>query len=173
MRVQVLTSSTATASFPGIGRWWRGKPFNSLALEVTHRFDGTNEAAVNEWFRDTYGTCVTQTGNFLLGFLSESENNTIAAGLTNVVMDHLETSSTATAAPTWCSAADPPRRSSRALDSELHGIFRTTTGPTSPMSPSGAVLSIQPRSVTLQLTTFMGYFMTHLLMLGKLGSSAV
>ena len=30
-----------------------------------------------------------QTGNFLLGLLSESENNTIAAGLNNVVMDHL------------------------------------------------------------------------------------
>ena len=30
------------------------------------------------------------TGNFLLGVLSEAENKTIAAGLNDVIMDHVE-----------------------------------------------------------------------------------
>ena len=57
---------------------------------MARRFDGTNEAEVRDWFRDTYGTWLTpQTGNFLLGVLSEAENKTIAAGLNDVIMDHL------------------------------------------------------------------------------------
>ena len=36
------------------------------------------------------------------------------------------------------------------------------------MSGSGAVLSIQPRSATMHLTSYMGYYLTHLLFLGKI-----
>ena len=36
------------------------------------------------------------------------------------------------------------------------------------VSHSGAVLSIQPRSTTLHLTSFAGYFLTHLLFLGQI-----
>jgi hypothetical protein len=36
------------------------------------------------------------------------------------------------------------------------------------VSGSGAVVSIQPRSATLHLTSFMAYFTTHLLFLGKI-----
>ncbi|MDT5105124.1 MAG: hypothetical protein QOI25_2637, partial [Mycobacterium sp.] len=43
----------------GARRWWRGKPFSSLGLEVTRRFDGTNETDVGEWFRAKYGTWLT------------------------------------------------------------------------------------------------------------------
>jgi len=49
------------------------------------------------------------------------------------------------------------------------GYFKYDDRPYEPYaSPSGAVLSIQPRSITLQLTSVMGYFMTHLLMLDKI-----
>ena len=34
------------------------------------------------------------------------------------------------------------------------------------ISPTGRVLSIQPRSATLHLTSYMAYFMTHMLFLG-------
>jgi hypothetical protein len=156
----------------GAARWWRGKSFNALALGVTRRFDGTNEDAVNEWFRDTYGVHLTpRTGNFLLGLMSESENTTIAAGLNTVVMDHLvdvvdrdggtqlvfRSGATKVIEPgSWivnCTGYFPYR------DDLPYEPYAT---------PSGAVLSINPRSATLQLTTFMGYFMTHLMMLGKL-----
>lgn len=57
---------------------------------MARRFDGTNEAEVEEWFRGTYGTWLTpSTSNFVLGVLSESEKQTIAAGLNDVIMDHL------------------------------------------------------------------------------------
>src|ERR1700742_173602 len=36
----------------GAQRWWRGKSFTDFALEVTRRFDGTNETDVGNWFRD-------------------------------------------------------------------------------------------------------------------------
>jgi hypothetical protein len=59
-------------------------------METARRFDGTNETEVGNWYRTTYGTWLTpDTGNFLLGVLSESENKSIAAGLNDVIMDHL------------------------------------------------------------------------------------
>jgi cation diffusion facilitator CzcD-associated flavoprotein CzcO len=46
--------------FPaGARRWWRGESFTNLALRMTRRFDGTNEADVGDWFRAKYGTWVT------------------------------------------------------------------------------------------------------------------
>ena len=155
----------------GAGRWWRGKSFNGLALEVTRRFDGTNETEVGNWIRDTYGTYLTpQTGNFLLGLLSESENKTIATGLNDVIMDHLVD------VVDRDGGADLVLRSgsTKAIQPgswvvNCTGYFKSDDRPYEPyMSSSGAVLSIQPRSITFQLTTFMGYFMTHLLMLGKM-----
>ena len=42
-----------------------------------------------DWHRDNYGTWLTpETGNFLVGVLSEAENKTIADGLNDVIMDH-------------------------------------------------------------------------------------
>ena len=155
----------------GAGRWWRGKTFSSLALEVTRRFDGTNEADVKNWFRDTYGTWLTpETGNFFVGLLSESENKTIAAGLNDVIMDHLvdvvdRNGSTELVFRSGSAKAIQPG----SWIVNCTGYFKYDDRPYEPYaSPSGAVLSIQPRSMTLQLTSVMGYFMTHLLMLDKI-----
>ncbi len=155
----------------GLGRYWRGTPFNDLALEVSDRFDGTNEAAVNEWFRDTYGNHLTpQTGNFLLGLLSDSENETIASGLTEVVMDHLvdvvdRDGQTELVFRSGSTKAIRPG----GWIVNCTGYFNHDGRPYEPyLSPSGAVLSVNPRSLTLQLTSFMGYFMTHLMMLDKI-----
>jgi thioredoxin reductase len=74
----------------GTRRWWGGELLSSIASEVARRFDGTNETDIANWYRMTYGTWFTpETGNFLLGVLSESENKTIAAGLNDVIMDHV------------------------------------------------------------------------------------
>jgi hypothetical protein len=155
----------------GARRWWRGQSFSRLALEVTRRFDGTNETDVKNWFRDTYGTWLTpQTGNFLVGLLSESENRTIAAGLNDVIMDHLvdvvdRNGGTDLVFRSGSTKAIQPG----SWLVNCTGYFKSDDRPYEPyVSRSGAVLSIQPRSVTLQLTTFMGYFMTHLLLLGKI-----
>lgn len=74
----------------GARRWWGGTLTSSIGAEVARRFDGTNETDVANWYRATYGTWSTpDAGNFLLGILSEAENKTIAAGLNDVIMDHL------------------------------------------------------------------------------------
>jgi hypothetical protein len=158
--------------FPtGARRWWRGELVSNLGIEIGRRFDGTNETAVWNWHRARYGTWLTpETGSFLLGNLSESENNNIAAGLNDVIMDHL------------VDAVD--------RDGVTELVFRS--GSTRPIPPgswlvnctgyvmqhdhpyepyvsgSGAMISIQPRSATLHLTTFMGYFLTHLMFLNKI-----
>jgi hypothetical protein len=156
----------------GARRWWRGTPFINLGFEMTRRFDGTNETDVGAWFRDTYGTWLTpQTGNFLLGVLSEAENTTIAAGLNDVIMDHLvdavdrngstdlvfRSGSTKTIQPgSWIVNCTGYFKKSVDRDYVPY------------LSRGGAVLSIEPRSITLHLTSYMGYFMTHLLMRDKL-----
>jgi hypothetical protein len=155
----------------GAARWWRGTSFSSLALDVTRRFDGTNETDVKSWFRDTYGTWLTpETGNFLVGLLSESENKTIASGLNDVIMDHLvdvvdRNGETDLVFRSGSTKAIQPG----SWIVNCTGYFKYDDRPYEPFaSPSGAVLAIQPRSITLQLTSVMGYFMTHLLMLDKI-----
>ncbi|EHB50460.1 FAD dependent oxidoreductase [Mycolicibacterium rhodesiae JS60] len=159
--------------FPtGVRRWWRGKSFTALGAEVTRRFDGTNEMVVADWFRSTYGTWLTpHAGNFLLGVLSESENNAIAAGLNDVITDHLVD------VVDRNGATDLVFRSGSTKAIEPGSWIVNCTGyftkavdrPYVPyVSRGGSVLSIEPRSMTLQLMSFMGYFMTHLLMLDKI-----
>jgi hypothetical protein len=158
--------------FPtGAGRWWGGTLVSSMAAEMGRRFDGTNETEVNDWFRATYGTWLTpQTGNFLLGVLSESENKTIAAGLNDVIIDHLVDvvdSNGATDLVFRSGASKAIQRGSWIVN--CTGYLLQHDYPYEPyVYPSGAVISIQPRSATLHLTSFMGYFLTHLLFLGKI-----
>lgn len=159
-------------AFPkGMRRWWDGQVLSTALAHTARSFDGTNEAAVTDWYRARYGTWVTPaTGNFLFGVLSADETSTIAAGLNRLVMDHL------------VDAVD------RGENTEL--IFRS--GSTTPITPgswivnctgyfnhaqqpyepyvsdSGAVLSLNMSSMTMHLPSYAGYFMTHLLFLDAL-----
>jgi hypothetical protein len=158
--------------FPtGTRRWWGGELGSSIGAEVARRFDGTNEMEVANWFRARYGLWLTPaTGNFLLGWLSESENKTITAGLNDVIMNHLvdavdrgattelvfRSGSTKTISPgSWIV--------------NCTGYFMHLDYPYEPyVSANGAVVSIQPRSATMHLTSFGAYYLTHLLFLGKI-----
>jgi hypothetical protein len=158
--------------FPvGVRRWWEGTRFASLGAEFARRFDGTNEAAVWDWHRNTYGTWLTpETGNFLAGVLSEAENQTISGGLNDVIMDHFvdavdRNGSTEMVLRSGATKAIQP--GSWIVNCTGYLVHREY--PYEPyVSDSGSVLSIQPRSTTLHLTSFAGYFMTHLLFSGKL-----
>ena len=77
--------------FPnGIRQRWTGTLPSGLFTEAGLRFDGTNEAEVQNWLRANYCTWLTPDArNYFAGILSESEKTTIAAGLHEVVMDHL------------------------------------------------------------------------------------
>ena len=159
--------------FPtGIRRWWGGKPFSSLGAGSGASFRRDQRDGRRDWFRDTYGTWLTpETGNFLLGVLSEAENKTIAAGLNDVVMDHFvdavdRNGSTEMVLRSGATKAIQP--GSWIVNCTGY-TFKRDDHPYEPyVSASGAVVSIQPRSATLHLTSFMGYFLTHLLFLGKI-----
>jgi hypothetical protein len=158
--------------FPGgTRRWWGGELVRSIASELARRFDGTNETDVANWYRTTYGTWLTpDTGSFLLGVLSESENKTIAAGLNDVIMDHLADAIDRNGATELVFHSG----STKAIQPgswivNCTGYVLQHDHPYEPyVSSSGAVVSIQPRSATFHLTTFMSYFVTHLMFLDKI-----
>lgn len=160
--------------FPsGARRWSEGELMSSIFREMARRFDGTNEADVMDWFRDNYGIWPTpETGNFLAAILSESENETIAAGLNEVVMDYLAD------VVDRDGGAEVVLRSGATMPFEPGSWVVNCTGslirgehPYEPYtSPSGNILSIQNRSVTIPFPTggASAYFLTHLSFLGKL-----
>jgi hypothetical protein len=158
--------------FPGGNRrWWSGRPLSSVVREVASRFDGTNETDVGKWFRATYGTWLTpDTGDFLLGVLSQSENMTIAAGLNDVIMDHFvdavdRNGSTDLVFRSGASKAIQP--GSWIVNCTGY-VLRNDHSYEPYVSRSGAVISVQSRSATMHLTSYMAYFLTHLLFLGKI-----
>jgi cation diffusion facilitator CzcD-associated flavoprotein CzcO len=155
----------------GARRWWGGSLVSSIARQVSRRFDGTNEKALANWVRAEYGTWLTpETGNFLIGVLSEAENRTIAAGLNEVIMDHLVD------AVDRDGTTELVFRSGATKAIEPGSWIVNCTGyldggdhPYEPyVSEGGSVLSIQNYSATMHLTSFAGYFLTHLLFLGKI-----
>lgn len=155
----------------GAARWWGSKMFRGVGMEAGRRFDGTNEADVEDWYRSTYGTWLTpQTGNFVLGVLSEAENRTIAAGLNDVIMDHtadVVDSNGATEMVFRSGATKAVQPGSWIVN--CTGYLMQQDHPYEPyVSPSGAVVSIQARSATLHLSSYMGYFLSHLLFLDKI-----
>jgi thioredoxin reductase len=163
------------AFFPtGPRRWFGGSLVSTLGVQAARRFDGTNEAAVWDWHRARYGTCVTpESGNFLLGVLSRDECRTIAGGLHEVVMDYLvdavdRDDGVELTFRSGATASAPPG----SWIVNCTGYVGHRNDPYEPyVSAGGSVLSIQARSATMHLSSFMGYFMTHLLMLDKLGDT--
>lgn len=161
--------------FPdGVRRWFGGTLFTAFGEQASRRFDGTNEDEVWRWHRGRYGTWLTpDTGNFLLGVLSEGECRTIADGLRSVTMDYFVD------AVDSAGAVELRFRSGATATVEPGCWIVNCTGylthrddPYEPyLSPGGAVLSIQARSATLHLSSYMGYFMTHMLMLDRLGDT--
>lgn len=161
--------------FPtGLRRWFTGSMVSTLGVETARRFDGTNEDEVWRWHRDRYGTAVTaDAANFLLGVLSEEECRTIGDGLHSVTMDYFVD------AVDRGDAVDLRFRSGATTTIPPGSWIVNCTGyvthrdlPYEPyVSPGGAVLAIHTRSATLHLSSYMGYFMTHLLMLDRLRST--
>jgi hypothetical protein len=159
--------------FPaGVRRWWGGTLGATMADQLAQRFDGTNEAEVQEWFRSTYCHFVTPDAeNFLAGVLSQSENKTISAGLNDVVMDYFED------AIDRNGSTEIVFRSGSTKTIQRGSWIMNCTGylsldnayPYEPyVSATGSVVSIQPRSSTLHLPAFQGYFLGHLLFSGKI-----
>lgn len=163
--------------FPrGARRWWGGRLVSSLGTEFGRRFDGSNEAEVARWYRRTHGTCPTSRAeHFMLGVLSESENRTVADGLDEVVMDHLVDAVDRDGAVELVFRSGESR--TIAAGSWLvncTGYLAVEPMPYEPYTGAdGSVLSINTRSATMHLTSYAGYFMTHLMFQDKLNSVAL
>ena len=142
--------------------------------KVARRFNGGNERDTLKSFRD--GFCISLTpdpSNFLFGFLSESEASTIVKGLNTVVLDRLVDVVDRAGVP----ALEFRSGSSRSVPAgtwivNCTGYLLNEGHAYEPyVSAGGAVLSIQMRSATLQLSSLQAYFMTHLFFLGHLGDA--
>ncbi len=157
--------------FPtGAQRWWGGVELTKMAIEMTRRFDGTNENEVASWFRSVYGTCPTpRATNFMAGVLSEAENATIAAGLNEVVMDHLvDVVDNRGSVDLVLRSGDSKPVTPGSWIVNCTGYLITDEHPYEPyLSGAGSILSIQIRSATLHLTSYAAYFATHLMFLGS------
>jgi hypothetical protein len=160
--------------FPaGVHRWTRGELISSFFTQMARQFDGTNEVDVMDWVRDSCGVWLTpETGNFLGAFLSESENDTIAAGLNESVMDYLVD------VVDRDDGAELEFRSGATMPFEPGSWVVNCTGslmrgehPYEPyLSAGGRILSIQNRSMVIPFPPGgnAAYFLTHLLFLGQL-----
>ncbi len=163
------------AFFPaGARRWWSGTPINTMARQVANRFDGTNEAEVRDWFRSTYGIApMADAKDFLGAYLSDAELEIIQAGLDEIEMEYF------TDAVDRGEGVELVMRSGRSLPvptgTWLVGctgsLLRGASQPYEPyVSDSGRTLSLQMRSSTTGVvSSFGGYYLTHLLFRGELG----
>ncbi|MFE6858280.1 FAD-dependent oxidoreductase [Nocardia sp. NPDC057668] len=156
---------------PGARRWWGGVMPNRVFMDIARRFDGTNEAEVQDWLLANVGLSVTpQADNFFAGLLSEAEERAIRAGLHTVVMGHLRD------AVDGAGGVDLVFRNGDTVTTPAGSWIVNCTGyllhtdtPYEPyVSPGGSVLSIQTRSATFGFLSFGGYFLTHLMFRDKL-----
>ncbi|UZF56414.1 NAD(P)-binding protein [Gordonia polyisoprenivorans] len=164
--------SRETMFADGIRRWFGGKRSNEIGALAAHRFDGTNEAEVTEWFRAKFGSePIPDAAHHFLGLLSETERATISAGLHRVVRDYLVD------VHDHNETTELVLRSGNTIEIAAGSLIVNCTGylavhdsPYDPyVSPGGSILSINDRSAVLHLTTYAGYFLTHLMFLDKLG----
>ena len=159
--------------FPaGRKRWWGGQLNGAMWLAVGRRFDGTNESEVWDWFRSTYGVWVTpETGNSFFAYISDAENETIRAGLNEVVMDHLVDvvdGDDGQARLTLRSGATRTIPKGSWIVNCTGYLYNENPSEDPYVSEGGRVLTLQPRSPLGAFPDYMGYFLTHLLFLGKL-----
>ncbi len=77
--------------FPtGIRRYFGGSPVIDIFSDLATRFDGTNEFAVTEYFRNRYAVALDpHCRHHMFGILSRTENDTIRQGAEQIVLDYL------------------------------------------------------------------------------------
>ena len=158
--------------FPdGRERWRPQATPNMLQAAVARRFDGTNEADVRRWLRDKYGIGpVAEANNYFYGILSEAENEKIARGVTSTVRDYLADVRDLDGRPELVFRSGATREvPAGTWVVNCSGLITPVDRPYEPYSsPSGNVLTLSLRSATVLLSSFMAYFMTHLMYRDKL-----
>ena len=156
----------------GPGRGTRANRFGQL---MARRYDGTDETSVYGAEELAGGLAkVTPTARrCMFGIISDEEIETIRAGLRLTVMDRLvDVVDRDGSSELVLRGGDRVPVDEGSWFVNCTGYLLNEVAPYEPYtSPSGKVLSINQRSSTLLFTSFAGYFMTHLLMRGKLADA--
>lgn len=161
--------------FPtGARRWWGGNPGIPLFLEWSRRFDGTNEREAIDWYRRTVGiTTGDGARNYVFGLLSEAEAQTIRAGVTEMVGDYLVDAVDRGEKVELLLRSGASRRiepGSWLVNCTGYILDQPSRQPYEPyVSAGGAVGVVSTRSATALLSSYAGYYLGHLMMLGRLG----
>jgi len=162
--------------FPtGARRWWGGTPGVPLFLEWSRRFDGSNERDAMAWYRATIGTTPTDgASNFVFGLLSEAEARAIRSGVTEMVGDHLVDAVDRGGGVELLLRSGATRQIEPGtwLVNCTGYVFneQSQTVPYEPyLSTGGNVGVVSTRSAIALLSSFGGYYLGHLMMLGRLG----
>jgi hypothetical protein len=163
-------------AFPaGARRWWGGLSTIPTLLGLSRRFDGTNERDAMDWYRSTMGITPTDGGrNFAFGFLSEAEARTIRSGVTEMVSDHLVDAVDRNGGVELLLRSGATRQikaGSWLVNCTGYLFSERSQRPTYEpyMSADGKVGVISPRATIALLSSFDGYYLAHLMMLGQLG----
>ena len=158
--------------FPaGLRRYWLGATPLESFLDVARRFDGYNEREVLDFFRRRYAvSLIPKPRRFLLGLLSEHENQTIARGVRDIITDYLTDVADIDGQPTL-RLRNGERRAVEPGSWFINctGYFHKHPTPHEPyLSRGGSVLSIQATSAIHALTTNSGFLLAHLWFRGAL-----
>lgn len=150
----------------GWQRWLGGTVVFEHFLDMALHFDGRNIEECNQYRFEKYGLSLSKNPKrYFVGFLSEKELAEIKSGLSEVVDDYFSD---------IVDTEDGPRLQLRSGRSEnlpagswvinctgYIGRQRASVEPY--VSESGRVLSISMSSMPFFLTSFVGYYLTHLM----------
>jgi len=159
-------------TFPtGLKRWWGGKLLSQIFVDLGGRFDGDNEHAMTDYFRAHYALKLDDRfEQYLLGLLSEAENDFIRAGITDYGMAYLDDVVDVDGEPELV-FRDGSRKAVEpgSVFVNCSGyIMRSKPAYEPYLSDHGTVVSVSPSAGIHILTTFASYFLAHLYFLGKL-----
>jgi thioredoxin reductase len=155
----------------GLRRGWGGYTPVQTFLDLSHRFNGRNEREVLEHLRAKYTvSLVPDARRFMLGLLSQHENDVIASGAHEVIRDYFVDVIDRDGCPMLLLRSGQ----SRPIEAgswiiNCSGYILQDEVPYEPyVSASGKVVSIQSCSAIHVLTSCAAYLAVHLSYLNKL-----
>jgi hypothetical protein len=145
-------------------RYFGGTLGANMFLELGALFDGTNEDAVTDHFRQHYGLALDPAcRHHMFGTISEAENDTVRRGAKEVILDYLVDVVDRVGKPTMIlrSGKERPVEPGSTFVNAT-GYFNDSALPYTPFaSPSGRVLAINPRSYLTFLPAYTGYLLVE------------
>ncbi len=159
-------------AFPtGLKRWVGGTMSMPSFLELSLRFDGTNEVELNNYMKREYTLSLTdRCENFVSGILSEKENTFIKEKVNDVVEDYLVDIVDVDDRPVlklWNGEDREVEPGSYVIG--CTGFLLRDNHPYEPyISENGTTVSIQSTSAVYLFQSFSGYWLGQLLLTGNL-----